>query len=257
MQTLSQEANQKGVSVQAWKSPSVDEVIEATRADVGNTSEREKEVMHVFLNIAVASVDARVGKQWKRGSTHMEFFAGTYVYEMGLACLFLDHYSDVENILYNKGLTDQNGEFLEEFKAPKQKKRRKMKTSKNSLELEDSYYTFVERIQAEMMTPGYGERMAAWDRLICDQHRCGGNAAATTTTAMTNTAPTQFLNSRDGPEKTAASAFLRRTLFDSFVEVHALGSGSSISSASTSTAADGLPPLTQPAADEHRHLGVV
>lgn len=249
IKSLAEEAAQNGAPLQAWVCPKVQEVIEATRVEADKASVREKEVMFLLLNIALGSVDARLNKQWKPGMTHVSFFRTTYKYEMGVALLLLEYFSDTENILYNAGLADEHGKFIPaaEVRAPKQKKRRKMQTSKNSRDLENSYYEYVEMMEEEMKSPDYEKRMAAWDRLICDEYRCGDtDDREAAPKARTNTVPTTFLNSRDTPGKTAAADFFRRNgLLPSFVIVDDGfdSSGNSLSSAGSPTS--NLPPLTQ------------
>ncbi len=232
-----------------WDCPRVEEVIEAMRAGAANATDRQKEVMHVFLNIALYSVDARVGKNWKKNMTHLNFFNNTYKFEMAIVCLLLEHFSQQGNILYNAGLTDEDGKFLQQITEPKTKKRKKMQTSKNSLKLEDSYYNFVERIEAEMLSPGYEERMAAWDSLVCDEcvKRVGTATGGDTETPLVNTAPVRYLNARDAPELSAANSFLRKTgLFGAFQEIDSSGSSSIGSLSSTPESNPTGPPLTQP-----------
>ncbi len=251
MGKLFEEASSTGETFVPWVCPNVEEVIETMNAAAEGADPRQLQVMHVFLNIALFSVDSRLGKNWKKNMTHTDFFGDTYKFEMGLACLLLEHFSQQGNILYNMGLTDEDGNILNEIKAPKTKKRKKMQTSKNSLKLEDSYYRMVEKIEAEMERPGFKERMAAWDKKVCDVCPKRVGAASDDDDAITapkiNIAPVEFLTTRDAPELSAAGNFLRRTgIFGAFQAMDGEGNSSvSTSSTSANSTPQSTHPLTQ------------
>lgn len=236
-----------------WSCPTVDNILEATRKSPtdNDVTDRDRDAMHLFLMVAFPSLDARLDKLWKEGTTHMKFFHRTYPYEVGIAFLLIAHFSDTENILYNAGLADEDGNLMEaldpsEVQKPKHKKRKKMQTTKNSLEHQKAYYNFVKLIKAEMKSPGFAERMEAWDKEICDKIRCkkgGGTPTGSNPTTRVNTAPVDYLNSRNSgySEHSEADEFFQESgLFPSF----SLGSTASVSSASS---AGSPPPLgTQP-----------
>ncbi len=172
MKEMAWEAKKHNKSLEVWKCPTVEDVLKATRVSPSTATKKEKDAMFLFLIIALSSVDARLNKQWKQGMTHMHFFPKTYQFEVAVAFLMIDHFSNTNNILYNSGLIDEDGNIMDEVRTPKQKKRKKMQTSKNSLEIQAAYYNFIKLIKAEMKIAGFEERMAAWDEAICDNHRC-------------------------------------------------------------------------------------
>ena len=234
----------------AWTCPTVDDIIEATRKMPGDNdvTDKDRDAMHLFLMVAFSSLDARLEKQWKKGTTHMKFFSRTYAYEVGVAFLLIAHFSDTQNILYNAGLVDEDGnrveaQSLDEVQKPKRKKRKKMQTAENSLEHQKAYYKYVKLIKDEMKRPGFEERMRAWDAGICDTSRCKDKdttPTGETPTTRLNTAPLEYLKSRDSgySEHSEADEFFQASgLFPSF----SLGSAASISSVSTSGSP--MPPL--------------
>lgn len=237
---------QDGVLLEPWKCPRVADVLDALRESPSRATEAQKDAMHLLLNVALPSVDARLNKQWKRGMTHMAFFANTYPFEFAIAFLLIDHFSDTNNILYNAGFADEEGNIKEkaEVKAPAHKKRRKMQTSKNSLELQKAYYVYVKQIKEEMKTPGFKEIMAGWDASIADTHRFpeGGDDAAATTTAENriNTVPLIVLKERDEAccEHREANEF-----FESLFPTFTLTYGGSVSSDSSAGSPGVMPPL--------------
>ena len=132
--------------------------------------------MSFMLNMAVPAVDPNILKDrlWTKGkTTHLSFFGPAWKHEMATALLLVEKFSDVDNLLYNAGIINEKGEFLDCGTAspvkPIRKKRKKMHTKSESGTLARHYYKLCGYFGDLQKKEGFKERMAAWDLKCCDE----------------------------------------------------------------------------------------
>ena len=95
--------------------------------------------MEFFLNVVFPAIEPKVmrAELWHaRGCSHLEWFGPQrWTVEVATGMVFLDHFSDTENIKHNIGITEQQQEGTQTTKAPG-KKKKKMQTTQVMHELE-------------------------------------------------------------------------------------------------------------------------
>ncbi len=130
--------------------------------------------MSLVLNLAIPAVDPNVLKDrlWTKGvTTHVSFFGSAWKHEMATALLLIEKFSDVNNLLYNAGIIDDDGNYVtcgsDDPVKPVKKKRKKMQTKTESGLLARDYYMLCGYFHQMQKGEGFKERMAAWDLLCC------------------------------------------------------------------------------------------
>ena len=108
-------------------------------------TDEQKAAMSFFLNTAVPAVDPAVTrKTWLRNeTTHMLFFGDGWAMEMATALVMLAKFSDLDNLRYNAGLTDEHGNLKNDVAPPEKKKHKKMHTKQMDEELLAFFFNTV------------------------------------------------------------------------------------------------------------------
>lgn len=156
------------------------------------------DAMDFVLNVAFPSVDPTVLRPhlWaKHHLNHVEFFKKTWNFEFATAMVLLVWFSDLENIRHNimrattsKSQDNQNSPDPDPQVAPPEKKRRKkMQTRKNEVEMEACYFSALALVTSLQKEEGFLERLKAWDHVCCKTR--SDKAKSNQPTARTNTVP--------------------------------------------------------------------
>ncbi len=172
--------------------------------------------MSFVLNLAVPAVDPNVLKDrlWTKGvTTHVSFFGSVWKHEMGTALLLVEKFSDVNNLLYNAGIIDDDGNYVtcgsNDPVKPVKKKRKKMHTKTESGLLSRHYYMLCGYFIQLQKEEGFKERMAAWDLLCCGER---GRDPLQTRKDRVDTMAAEFGRSGSAPDY--FMAFLRDSDLD-------------------------------------------
>lgn len=157
----------------AWeRPPSSKEIKQALKhPDPKSAPPEMKGWMDFLLNVVFRAIDPRACRGEFKGVGTMEQLEDDLPQEMALAWLFLDHFSNVDNIKYNLGYTEEDGteRQREDMQKPAKKKRKKTFTKKLELKLEEENLANVEECQNIFGQVVFKSRMREWDRV------CGGD----------------------------------------------------------------------------------
>ena len=142
--------------------------VDPTKATAG-----DKLTMGFFLNRVLVSMDPNLVKRWVPGkSTHMDYFGETYPFEIAFSLNLLSMFSDPANVIHNAGLLDDEGNLLPRgtpLQPPKKRRRKKTQTKSSAWDIEQDYYEHIEKVKLAMAQPGFKDRMALWDKLVCSE----------------------------------------------------------------------------------------
>ena len=203
--------------------------------------------MNFFLNVALPSLDVHLVKKWVPGkSTHFDYFKGfngSYAYEIAFALNLVSKFSDPDNILYNCGIHDHDGNLQpKNSHAPAKKRRKKTQTKAQAKEIEIDYYRNVQRVRQEMEKEGFVDRMSYWDRKLCDDRNKLEEGTTTAATRKSIMDPSMNNNCTDNSNTFLAAFFRTSNLFNNKRDYESM-------SGSDSSSTDSSPPhvvLTQP-----------
>lgn len=224
--------------------------------DPDKASVEIREAMKFLLNTAVPAVDPNVlrSRMWSKSGTHVGFFGKTnWSHEIATALILMSKFSDLDNLLYNAGLVDEEGNRIQVSEGvpqkPKKKKRKKMQTKMGEKELQADYYKLCKFLRRLAKEDGFELRMKRWDELCCgDRSGC----PASLIDQRTNTVPSVF-QQLDVPDDDGcngdnlAHEFIIGTgLLSGWSSLPSLSESESEGAASRTSSPEGRPPVTQP-----------
>ena len=216
----------------------------AKRNPSSSWTDEEKAAMSFFLNTAVTAVDPAVTrKTWiKKKTTHMLFFGDSWAVEMATALVLLAKFSDLDNLRYNAGLTDEHGNSKDTTEPPEKKRRKKMHTRQKDEELSAFFFQTTIKLSSIAKREGFEADAKAWDDECCDKR---GKDDVAASIRRVNIVPEQA----EGPgmdSESLARDFLRdNNLFEHWSFCDDFGGGSS-----SPDSASGMPALHPPITQE-------
>ena len=195
--------------------PKYQTVLEGFKVDPEVASDETKEAMSFFLNYAVPAVDPKILRSWvKKQSSHFEAFGeDCWSHDMATALVLLAWFSDTNNMKYNAGLIDDNGEVIEiaddniKPMAPKRKRRKKMHTKLDVKKLQAFFFAAGNHFRTLQKTTGFVERARAWDDLVCGER---GRKAAVSGSKQGDIVPHEHLPQADDCDS-LARAYLQNS----------------------------------------------
>ena len=231
---------------QEFEVPSHDLILDCfAMANPGSCwTDEQKAAMGFFLNTAVPAVDPAVTrKTWiQKKTTHMLFFGDSWAVEMATALVLLAKFSDLDNLRYNAGLTDEHGNLKDDTAPPEKKRRKKMHTKQKDEELSAFFFKTTIKLNSMKKRAGFEADAKAWDDECCTKR--GKNAVAASSRRV-NIVPEQATEPGFDSESLARDFLRESNLFEhwSFLDDLSSGSGSPESTG-------GMPPLNPPITQE-------
>lgn len=139
-------------------------------ADPSQADSELTDHMEFFLNVVFPAIEPKVMKAelWlARSCSHLRWFGPQrWAVEVATGMVFLDHFSDTDNIKHNVGIPEQEGP---QTTKPVNKKKRKMQTAKLLHGLETKILENKEHCERLVMAEGFADRMLQWDRKCCKE----------------------------------------------------------------------------------------
>ena len=216
--------------------------------------------MKFLLTTAVPAVDPNVlrGKLWNKTRTHVGFFGiKNWPHEIATAMILISKFSDLDNLLYNAGLIDEDGNRIDlgegQPQKPKKKRRKKMHTKMGEKELQADYYRICKFMRKLSKEEGFEERMKQWDEMLCGD-RIGISSSVVDQRANTVPSAFQQLDFPDddvvGGSGSLAHEFIINTgLLSSWASIPSLSDSDSGEASTATGSPTGMPPLTQTIAE--------
>ena len=210
----------------------------------GNWTDEQKTAMRFFLNVAVPAVDPAVTrKTWlKKKTTHMLFFGDSWAVEMATALVLLAKFSDLDNLRYNAGLTDEHGNSKDNTEPPEKKRRKKMHTRQKDEELSAFFFKTTIKLNSIRKRAGFEADAKAWDDECCDKR---GKDTVAASSRRVNIVPEQAVEPGLDSESLARDFLRENNLFEQWSFLDDLSSGSS-----SPDSTGGMPPLHPPITQE-------
>ena len=231
-------AHQKGGTLRVPKARDI--LVALGQKDPKLATEEQTSAMDFLLNVALPAVDPKLTKNWIRGkSTTIDTYKSRLPMEIATAAVLIEKFSDTENLLYNAGLVDADGNTINldgrRPIKPEKKRRKKMHTKVKEGELTNFYYAVVKHIDSLMELSWFADSSRAWDEICCADR---GAVLEIVSASRANTVP---LCHRGDDEPSSFSEFFSKSkLGQHWAQVDNLSSGSS---ASVSSGEDNMPPL--------------
>ena len=218
----------------------VDVLLAMGSKDPKNATDEHRDAMDFLLNVALPAVDPKLTKNWiKDKSTTIDTYKGRLPMEIATAAVLIEKFSETENLLYNAGLVDSDGNTIDlrggEPIKPEKKRRKKMHTKVKEGELTDFYYAVVKHVEKLMKTSWFADSSKLWDKICCEER---GAVLESVSASRANTVP---LRHRREDEPSSFSEFFSKSKLGfhwSQADNLSSGSGSSMSSGE-----DDMPPL--------------
>ena len=152
-----------------WRDPPTSEAIKDALAqpEPADAPEEMKQNMDFLLMVVFPAIDPRAGKREFSGVGVMEQFDDSLPQEMATAWLLLDHFSKLDNIKFNLGMTWEDGTEKATTEKPDRKKRKKTMTKSLERQLGDECLEHVRHCQVMVKETTFEHRMKEWDKLSC------------------------------------------------------------------------------------------
>jgi len=162
------DANSKTSEV--WSEPpkSKDIKLALAHPDPKQATEEMKRNMSFLLTVVFPAIDAKTSKREFRGVGVMAQLQNALPQEMAMAWVLLDHFSDLDQIKFNLGLTTEDGTEKETAEKPQRKKRRKTMTTEVVKAVERQLLKHIRHCEKMVQETTFQHRMKEWDKLFSD-----------------------------------------------------------------------------------------
>ena len=232
-------AHQKGLTLPVPKARDV--LLAMAQKDPKSANEEQTSAMDFLLNVALPAVDPKLTKNWIKGkSTTIDTYKGRLPMEIATAAVLIEKFSDTDNLLYNAGLVDSEGNPIDLNGGrpikPEKKRRKKIHTKVKEGELTDFYYAVVNHVDSLMALSWFADSSRTWDKICCADR---GAVLESVSASRANTVP--LCHRGDDQPSSFSEFFSKSKLGFHWSQMDNL---SSSSSASVSTSGDdNMPPL--------------